>query len=82
MKLALIATGGTFDKEYNELDGELYFKETHIPEMLTLGRSHVPVRIQILMMKDSLRMTGADRQAPTGRRSRRPAARRASVASW
>jgi L-asparaginase len=63
MKLALIATGGTFDKEYNELDGELYFKKTHIPEMLALGRSRVPVRIQILMMKDSLRMTGADRQA-------------------
>jgi L-asparaginase len=66
MKLALIATGGTFDKEYNELNGELYFKQTHIPEMLALGRSRVPVRIEILMMKDSLRMTGADRQAVAG----------------
>jgi L-asparaginase len=63
MKLALIATGGTFDKEYNELNGDLYFKQTHIPEMLALGRSHVPVRIEILMMKDSLRMTVADRMA-------------------
>lgn len=62
MKLALIATGGTFDKEYNELNGDLYFNETHIPEMLALGRSRVPVRIEILMMKDSLRMTGADRK--------------------
>ena len=33
MKLALIATGGTFDKEYNELNGDLYFNETHIPEI-------------------------------------------------
>jgi L-asparaginase len=63
MKLALIATGGTFDKEYNELNGDLYFKQTHIPEMLALGRSHVQVRIEILMMKDSLRMTVADRMA-------------------
>jgi L-asparaginase len=63
MKLALLATGGTFDKEYNELDGELYFKATHLPEMLALGRSHVAVRIEILMMKDSLRMTVADRLA-------------------
>lgn len=62
MKLAVFATGGTFDKEYNELNGELYFKQTHIPEMLALGRSLVPVRIQTLMMKDSLRMTTADRQ--------------------
>jgi len=62
MQLALFATGGTFDKEYNELNGELYFKETHIPEMLALGRSRVPVRLQTLMMKDSLCMTTADRQ--------------------
>jgi len=62
MKIAVFATGGTFDKEYNELNGELYFKETHIPEMLALGRSRVPVRLQTLMMKDSLDMTTADRQ--------------------
>ncbi len=62
MKLAVFATGGTFDKEYNELSGELYFKETHIPEMLALGRSRIPVRLKTLMMKDSLCMTTADRQ--------------------
>ena len=61
-KIAMFATGGTFDKEYNELNGELYFKQTQLPEMLALGRSRVPVRIQTLMMKDSLRMTGADRR--------------------
>ena len=61
MQIAVLATGGTFDKEYNELNGTLYFKQTHIPEMLELGRCRVPVRIQSLMMKDSLDMTTADR---------------------
>lgn len=61
MKIAVFATGGTFDKEYNELKGELYFKQTHLPEMLVLGRSSIPVRIQVLMMKDSLDMTRSDR---------------------
>lgn len=54
-------TGGTFDKEYNELDGTLYFQDTHLPEMLRLGRCHVPVEIRTLMMIDSLEMTEADR---------------------
>ncbi len=63
MKIVIFATGGTFDKEYNELNGQLYFKETHIPEMLALGRSRISVRLQTLMMKDSLDMTTADRQA-------------------
>jgi L-asparaginase len=63
MKIALFATGGTFDKEYNELNGKLYFNKTHLAEMLALGRSRVAVRIQVLMMKDSLDMTTADRQA-------------------
>ena len=39
----------------------MYFKQTHIPEMLALGRSRIPVRVQVLMMKDSLDMTTADR---------------------
>jgi L-asparaginase len=62
MRVAVFATGGTFDKEYNELNGELYFKETHIAERLALGRSRVPTRLQTLLMKDSLYMTTADRQ--------------------
>jgi L-asparaginase len=61
MKLALFITGGTFDKEYNELNGELFFKKTHINEMLSMGRSLVPTRIATLMMKDSLVMTDVDR---------------------
>ena len=63
MKIVIFATGGTFDKEYNELNGQLYFKQTHIPEMLKLGRSRISMRLQSLMMKDSLDMTIADRQA-------------------
>ena len=61
MKIKIFVTGGTFDKEYNELNGELFFKETHLTEILTLGRSRVPVDISMLMMKDSLHMTDADR---------------------
>jgi len=62
MKIALLITGGTFDKEYNELDGELFFKTTHVPEMLDMGRSFVNTRVDTLMMKDSLLMTDEDRQ--------------------
>jgi L-asparaginase len=62
MPLRIFITGGTFDKEYNELDGRLYFKDTHLPEMLKLGRCKVPVEIRTLMLVDSLEMTDADRQ--------------------
>ncbi|MEK7084490.1 MAG: asparaginase domain-containing protein, partial [Patescibacteria group bacterium] len=61
MKIRIFVTGGTFDKEYNELNGSLFFKDTHLPEMLVLGRSRVPVDMRTLMMVDSLEMTEADR---------------------
>lgn len=61
MRIALFITGGTFDKEYNELNGELFFKKTHVRDMLGIGRSLVPARIETLMMKDSLLMTEGDR---------------------
>ena len=54
-------TGGTFDKEYNELNGELYFKQSHLGEMLQLGRSRVPLEVTTLMMVDSLQMTDEQR---------------------
>jgi L-asparaginase len=60
-QIRIFVTGGTFDKEYNELDGSLFFKDTHLPEMLKLGRSRVNVAIQPLMLIDSLEMTNADR---------------------
>ncbi len=62
MAIRIFITGGTFDKEYNELDGSLFFKDTHLPEMLKLGRSKVDVETRTLMMIDSLEMTDADRQ--------------------
>jgi L-asparaginase len=62
MTIRIFVTGGTFDKEYNELDGKLYFKDTHLPEMLTLARCKVPLAVRTLMMVDSLEMTPADRQ--------------------
>jgi len=57
----VFVTGGTFDKEYNELNGSLFFKDTHLPEMLRLGRSRVDLSVDTLMMIDSLEMTSADR---------------------
>ena len=54
-------TGGTFDKEYDEITGELYFKDTHMREILELGRSRLGVKIKTLMLIDSLDMTDSDR---------------------
>ena len=62
MKVRVLVTGGTFDKEYDELRGTLSFRRTHVPEMLALGRCRVPARVTTLMMKDSLVMTAADRR--------------------
>ena len=61
MTIRILITGGTFDKEYNELTGQLFFKDTHLPEMLKLGRCRVQVDIRTLMMIDSLDMTEQDR---------------------
>jgi L-asparaginase len=61
MSIRIFITGGTFDKEYNELTGQLYFKDSHLPEMLELGRSLVEVEIRTLMMVDSLEMSAVDR---------------------
>jgi L-asparaginase len=62
MTIRLLITGGTFDKEYNELTGALYFKDTHVPEILRAGRCHLEVDARTLMMVDSLEMTDADRR--------------------
>ena len=61
MAIRLFVTGGTFDKDYDELSGTLEFKDTHVQEMLRLGRCAVDVSIRTLMMVDSLDMTDADR---------------------
>jgi len=61
MNIKVFVTGGTFDKEYNELTGELYFKESHLNEMLRLGRSQLSVELRTIMMVDSLSITEEDR---------------------
>ena len=62
MVIRIYVTGGTFDKEYNELNGELFFKDTHIREMLKLGRCNLSLEIRTLMMIDSEEMTAVDRE--------------------
>ena len=61
MVIRIFVTGGTFDKEYNEITGKLFFKDTHLDEMLKLGRCKLNLDIQTLMMIDSLKMTNVDR---------------------
>jgi len=61
MSIQVFITGGTFDKEYNEVNGSLFFKETHLSEMLDLGRSKLELSITTLMMKDSLDFMDSDR---------------------
>ena len=61
MSIRIFITGGTFDKEYNELNGQLYFKDSHLADLLQLGRSRVPVVTRTLMMIDSLEMSEQDR---------------------
>lgn len=61
MSIRILVTGGTFDKEYNELNGELFFKDTHLHEMLKLGRCKLAFNITTLMMIDSLEMNNQHR---------------------
>jgi L-asparaginase len=58
--IQVFVTGGTFDKEYNYITGELYFKDTHLPEMFELGRCEVPIDVKTLMMVDSLELRDED----------------------
>lgn len=62
MAIRIFITGGTFDKEYNEITGQLYFNDTHMHDLLDMGRCRVPVEIRTLMMIDSLEMTQEDRE--------------------
>jgi L-asparaginase len=59
--IRIFVTGGTFDKTYDEIEGKLTFGDTHLNEMLRLGRSQVDVSVRTLMMVDSLAMTADDR---------------------
>jgi len=61
-EVQLYITGGTFDKEYNYITGELFFKDTHLQDMIERGRCTVDLDVKTLMMVDSLEMTEADRE--------------------
>jgi len=62
MAVKILITGGTFDKEYNELNGNLQFKNTLMPELLRLGRCRLDIHIETLMLVDSLEMTQEHRK--------------------
>lgn len=59
--IQVYVTGGTFDKEYNFITGELYFKDTHLNDMFERGRCTLDIDVKTLMMLDSLEMTDEDR---------------------
>ena len=61
MAIRIFVTGGTFDKEYDEIRGRLYFRDSHLAEMLRMGRNRADVQIRTLMMVDSLEMSDGDR---------------------
>jgi L-asparaginase len=63
MPIRILITGGTFDKQYDEIHAKLVFKDSHVGEMLRLGRCRVEVQLRTIMMVDSLDMSDADRQA-------------------
>jgi len=62
MTIKIFVTGGTFDKEYDEIEGILFFNKTHLSEILKMGRCKLKVDIKTLMIKDSLEMTNEDRE--------------------
>jgi L-asparaginase len=63
MPIRILITGGTFDKQYDEIHARLVFRESHVGEMLRLGRCHADVHLRTIMMIDSLDMSEADREA-------------------
>ncbi|MBK6571047.1 MAG: asparaginase [Saprospiraceae bacterium] len=61
-QIQIFVTGGTFDKEYNFVSGQLFFKDTHLNEILERGRCSLDLDVKTLMMVDSLEMTDSDRE--------------------
>jgi L-asparaginase len=66
-RIRVLVTGGTFDKEYDELTGRLYFRDTHVEEMLTRGRARLDLAVETVMMIDSLEMDDEGRAAIVAR---------------
>lgn len=61
MTLRILATGGTFDKHYDELAGKLGFSDSHLPAVITRSRMTLAVTLEQLPLLDSLDMGDADR---------------------
>ena len=61
MTIRIIITGGTFDKHYDEIRGNLTFKETHLPEILKFVRCTVPIEVELNQLIDSLDMQISNR---------------------
>ena len=72
MAVRILITGGTFDKEYDEINGKLYFQNTHMTEILELGRSKLDVKFRTLILIDSLEMTNEDRELMLNNRIKVP----------
>ncbi len=60
--IRIFITGGTIDKEYNPVTGELAFAKSHLTNMLNQVRCRVKVVLEEIMLKDSLQMRGEDRE--------------------
>ncbi|MDG6772951.1 asparaginase domain-containing protein [Thiomicrorhabdus sp. ZW0627] len=60
--IQLFITGGTIDKDYDAILGELVFPVTNIPELLFESNCTLPITVDLLMQKDSLQMDGSDRE--------------------
>ena len=67
MQIRILVTGGTFDQKYDELTGKLFFRATHVQEMLRLGRARLDLSVETVMMIDSLEMDDAGRAAIVAR---------------
>jgi L-asparaginase len=67
MKIRILVTGGTFDKQYDELSGRLFFRDTHVPQMLQRGRCRLALAVETVMMVDSLELDDAGRAAIVAR---------------
>lgn len=62
MRIRIFTTGGTFDKEYDEISQKLVFKEPQVTKLLERSRCNVNSIITPLMLVDSLDITEQQRQ--------------------
>lgn len=61
MRIKIVITGGTIDKVYDKIGGQLVFQKTHLNDLIEQARCTVPVSYEEIMLKDSLVMSGRDR---------------------